>query len=211
MSQPFDRGCEVPAPAGAGEPDPSLGELWVGNPLMISQLHNLSCYERNRAYLNVGGKNFVDASTITGTDSDGDGRAIFGADLNGDGREDVVVRQVGGGPLLVFENRFPQKAWLKISLRGTESNRQGIGARLIAQVGGTRIVRELWPINTFHSQAPACVHFGLGSQTQVDELTIQWPSGKEQKLGPIPANRHVRVREGADGFDTVTPGQPFKP
>ncbi len=208
MSQPFDRACEVPAP---GEPDPTLGELWAGNPFMISQLHNLSCYERNRTYMNVGGKNFVDASTITATDSDGDGRSVIGADINHDGREDLIVRQVGGGALLVFENQFPQQHWLKVSLRGTESNRLGIGARLIAEVGGRRIVRELWPLNSFHSQAPAYLHFGLGESAQVDKLTIRWPSGKEQQLGPIAADRHVSIKENNPEPATQVLGQPLKP
>ena len=73
MSQPFDRGCEVPAPA---ELDESLDEFWSSNPFKVSELHNLSGYERNRTYLNIRGENFVDISFITGADSDGDGRCV---------------------------------------------------------------------------------------------------------------------------------------
>ena len=71
MSQPFDRACEVPAPA---ELDESLDEFWSGNAFNISMSHNLSGYERNRTYLNVDGKNFVEVSFVSGTDTDGDGR-----------------------------------------------------------------------------------------------------------------------------------------
>ena len=61
-------------------------------------------------------------------DSDGDGRCVVGADFRNNGRLDVVLRQVGGGPLIIYENNFPQRHYLKVSLRGARSNKLGIGA-----------------------------------------------------------------------------------
>lgn len=204
MSQPFDRGCEVPAPA---ELDKSLDEFWSSNPFKVSDKHNLSGYERNRTYLNVGGKDFVDISFITGTDSDGDGRCVVPIDVDNDGRQDLVVRQVGGGVLKLFKNEFPKKHWLRVSLLGVESNRLGIGARITIELSERKVVRELFPVNTFNSQATALVHFGLGDSTEVESLTIRWPSGKKQKLGKLSGDRHVIIREGEDKAHTVTPGK----
>jgi len=182
----------VPAPAAL---DADLGEFWSGNPFDIAKDHNLSGYERNRTYLNVGGTNFVDISHISGTDTDGDGRCAVSADINNDGMPDLIVRQAGGGALKIFKNNFPRRNWLRVSLRGIRSNRLGIGARLVARVGDRQLVRELYPINTFRSQAPTEVHFGLGDAASVD-LSIQWPSGVRQEIRAIPANRHIRVTEG---------------
>ena len=195
MSQPFQKGCQVPAPS---ELDEDLGEFWSGNPFDIAKDHNLSGYERNRTYLNVGGTNFVDISHISGTDTDADGRCAVNADINNDGMQDLIVRQAGGGALKIFRNNFPKKNWLRVSLRGTKSNRLGIGARLVAKTGNRQIVRELYPINTFRSQAPTEVHFGLGEAKQVDRLSILWPSGTKQEIPAIAANRHIRVTEGID-------------
>ena len=107
--------------------------------------HNLSAYERKRAFLNVEGKDFLDISYLTGADSDGDGRAVVAGDFRNDGRLDLVVRQVGGGPVLLFENQFPKAHYLTVSLRGTASNRLGIGARLTATVAGRDLTREALP------------------------------------------------------------------
>lgn len=203
MSQPFNRGCHVPAP---GEIDESLGEFWVGDAWQIATENNLSCFERNRLYLNVQGKSFLDVSFISGADSDGDGRSVAVADVNNDGRQDLIVRQVGGGPLLVYENELPQRHWLTVSLRGTQSNKLGVGARLVAHVGDRRIVRELYPINTYRSQSPSQVHFGLGDAEQVDRLAIVWPSGRRQELLNVAVDRHIRVTEGADEVATIVPG-----
>ena len=212
MSQPFDRGSHVTAP---GSLDANLGEFWVENPWdIISRGHNLSAFERNRVFLNVRGRDFLDISFLTGADSDGDGRSVVAADFRNNGQLDLLVRQVGGGAVLLYENQFPRRHYLTVSLRGRASNRLGIGARLKAHVGDRQIVRELFPHNTFRSQMPARVHFGLGDASTVDRLTIRWPSGTVQELTGLAADRHVVIEEGktgADAVETVTPGQTIRP
>ncbi len=189
----------VPAP---GDLDPRLREFWVGNPWkIVAEGYNLSAFERNRAYLNVGGSEFLEFSHLTGgADSDGDGRAAVAADFRNAGRMDLVVRQSGGGPLFYFDNRFPAKNWLSVSLRGALGNSAGIGARLVAEVAGRKIVREMYPHNGFFSQAPNRVHFGLGDAARVDRLTIRWPNGAVQELKDVAGNRHVVVTEGSDAI-----------
>jgi len=212
VSQPFDRGSHIEAP---GPLDAKLGEFWVENPWdIISRGHNLSAFERNRVFLNVRGRDFLDISTLTGADSDGDGRSVVAADFRNNGQIDLLVRQVGGGAVLLFENQFPRRHYLTVSLRGRASNRLGIGARLKAWVGDRPIVRELYPHNTFRSQMPARVHFGLGDATAVDRLTIRWPSGTVQELTHLTADRHVVIEEGTSGpaaIEVVMPGQTIHP
>lgn len=186
-----------------GELDEELGEFWVGNPFDIFREHNLSSFERNRTYLNVKGRGFLDISYLSGTDIDSDGRCVLALDIRNRGRLDLVLRQVGGGPIRIFENRLPQANYLKVSLRGTDSNKLGIGAKLVAHVGGRQIVRELYPINTYRSQSPAHIHFGLAQAAKVDRLTIYWPSGAEQQLVDLPANRHLVVEEGQPTFSEL--------
>lgn len=212
MSQPCNRSAAVEAP---GQLDDALHEFWVSNPWQIvSHGHNLSAFERNRAFLNVRGHDFLDISHLTGADSDGDGRSVVAADFRNVGMLDLIVRQAGGGPLLLYENRLPRRNYLMVSLRGRESNRQGIGARLVAVVNGQPLVRELFPANGFHSQSPNIVHFGLADAEVVDRLTIRWPSGKVQELSNVKGGRHIVVDEGKEGIravETVVPGQTIEP
>jgi hypothetical protein len=212
VSQPFNRGASVPAP---GRVDQTLGEFWVTNPWdIVDQGHNLSAFERKRAFLNVQGRDFLDISYLTGADSDGDGRSVVAGDFRNDGRLDLVIRQVGGGPVLLFENHFPRAHYLTVSLRGRSSNRLGIGARLSAVVAGRELTRELYPQNTFHSQMPGRVHFGLGEADKVDRLTIRWPSGTVQTLAGLAVDRHVVITEdrtGPDAMEVITPGQLIRP
>ncbi len=202
-----------------GKLDSRLGEFWVENPWDIIQKgHNLSCYERKRVFLNVPGdirgRDFLDISFLTGADNDGDGRSVVAGDFRNNGQLDLIVRQVGGGAVLLYENHFPKRHYLEVSLRGTKSNRQGIGARLLAEVDGRQLVREQYPLNSYRSQMPNVVHFGLGDASDVDRLIIRWPSGARQELTHLPADRHIVVdesKEGAAAVETVIPGQTITP
>jgi len=220
VSQPYDRGSCQSCP---GPLDENLGEFWSTSPWRIpSDGHNLSCYERNRVYLNVpgndSGRDFLDISFITGADCDGDGRSIVGGDFRNNGQLDLVVRHVGGGSVILYENNFPKRHYLKVSLRGKvvpgkvpTSNRHGIGLRLTAIVNGQPLVRELFPLSTFRSETPTMVHFGLGDSDEVEKLTIRWPSGTEQVLTNLAADRHIIVEEGNDTVETVVPGKAIQP
>jgi hypothetical protein len=212
VSQPFNQGAQVPQP---GKLDEKLGEFWSTNPWsIVTDGHNLSCFERNRVFLNVKGQDFLEISHLTGADSDGDGRAVVAADFRDVGMPDLIVRQAGGGALLLFENRLPRKHFLNVSLRGRQSNKLGVGARLTATVAGRQIVRELFPANGYRSQSPNQVHFGLADDTVVDSLTIRWPSGKVQVLKNVAGDRHVVIDEGkdeAEAVGTVKPGETYEP
>ena len=218
MSQPSDRSAAIRTP---GQIDSSLNEFWVSNPWdIVKEGHNLSAFERSRTWLNLRGQGFLDVSYLSGADDDGDGRCVVAGDFRNNGRLDVVVRKVGADqkagryPLQVYENNFPQRHYLKVTLRGTRGNRQGIGARLVAVVNRQQLVREMYPLNSYRSQMPNIVHFGLGDNERVERLTVRWPDGEEQVLTDLAGDRHIVVEEGKKGDDaieTVKPGETIRP
>jgi hypothetical protein len=225
VSQPFDRKAKIPLP---GKIDHKLKEWWVQNPWdIVSEGRNLSAYERKRTYLNVRGDNFLDVSYLSGADNDGDGRAVVAGDFRNNGQLDLVVRQVGGegagkppppASFLLYENNFPKRHYLEVTLRGKPvvgktptSNRQGIGARVVAHVSGRQVVREVFPHNSFLSQMPNVVHIGLGDDTRVERLVIRWAPDKEQVLTNVPADQHIVVEEDNPAYTKVVPGQTIEP
>jgi hypothetical protein len=123
--------------------------------------------------------------------------AAFG-DLDGDGDLDIVVVE-NGGPAHVFLNELntPQKS-VRIDLEGTgKSNRDAIGARVVATVGGksqTEIVR------TARSYASACektVTFGLDEAREIEKITVRWPDGTAAEAAHVGPGRY-RWIEGKD-------------
>lgn len=191
MSQPLDRTCEHPQ---LGELDRAGGEFWIGNPFMIpASGENLSAFEPNRMYLNLGGTEFMDASFASGADIDADSRSVAVADFDRDGLPDLLVASVGGGPLRLFLNRMPQGNRLHIQLQGRQSNRAGIGSRLVAHCGSRQIVRDVFPANGFMGTGPVWISMGVGDATAIDRLVVRWPSGIEQELTDVPVHQDTLV------------------
>ena len=135
-------------------------------------------------FLNQGDGSFVEATTLSGISG-----AYVAADYDGDGFLDTWSEQDS------FRNRGNDNHYLRIDLVGTESNRDGIGARVYATTGELRQTRELIGGNGW-LQDELIVHFGLGKATQVDQLEIRWPSGQIDVIENIPADQEIRVVEG---------------
>jgi len=119
------------------------------------------------------------------------GRGAAFGDLDNDGFIDVVMTVLGGQPLII-RNRAQSNGrhWLTIALRGTRSNRDGIGARLF--VNGQR--QDAGPAGSYLSSSDKRVHFGLGAASQAT-VEIVWPSGVRQKIENVQADQFLNVAE----------------
>ncbi len=125
------------------------------------------------------------------------GRGSAVADYDNDGDPDVAVSN-SGGPIQLLRNDGTHGNWLGVELVGTKSNRQGIGARLVAETpGGKRLTRFVQAGSSYLSSSDPRVLFGLGGEKSVRTLTIDWPSGAVQTLSDLPAGKYVRVEEAS--------------
>lgn len=123
------------------------------------------------------------------------GRGIATGDFDGDGKVDLAVSHLDGLPLLLHNAAPSGGHWLTVRLRGHRSNSLGIGARVTTLAGRLRQVKELRTSRGYLSSSDACVHFGMAAAGAVDELRIQWPSGKAQILHGVAADRGITVDE----------------
>ena len=128
------------------------------------------------------------------------------ADLDRDGRLDLVINNNNNTPTL-YMNHFTSPAnWVALKLVGNTSNRDAIGARIQLQAGSTTLHRQVEAGSGYASQAMLPVHFGLGSETKIDTVTIHWPSGTVQTLNGalIEINQQIRIEEGVAHVAAVT-------
>ena len=192
-AQPFNIHIRHEAPR---EVDGSVNEFWLTNPFDFGKMRgvNLSMFERNRLFFNEGGgRSFADVSYLSGADTEADTRAVAVGDLDEDGRPDLVVRSTGGGAVRIFLNRIQGRSSLVVTLGGTRSNSDGIGARLLLEVDGRRLYREHFPKNSLLAQSANETIFGLGDHPRRLRLTITWPSGVTQVLENLkPGRIHVK-------------------
>ncbi len=180
----------------------------------------------NILYRNLGDGTFEevpDAGGAAGTRL-GEGESVAMADYDRDGFLDLFVANgdeygdFGNGPYQLFHNlagtrQDPVNHWLELDLQGTVSNRDGIGARVIAYAGGVAQLREQNGGMHKYSQNFMRLHFGLGSNTVVDSLQVSWQSGLKQTLYHVPVDTILMVVEpAAKSLRAVTsvtePGRP---
>ena len=124
-----------------------------------------------------------------GTSSPLVGRGAAFGDLNNDGWQDVVMTVLGGRPQ-VFLNRGGKQHWLIVNLRGTRSNRDGLGARVRVN-GQTRFATTA---GSYLSASDKRLHFGLGA-ADTAKVEVLWPSGIRQTVNDVHSDQILEIRE----------------
>jgi len=126
-------------------------------------------------------------------------RASVILDLDEDGDLDIVTNEFNSRPMVLVSNLSESKDplnYLKINLRGTKSNRDGLGGVVRLRAGEQTFVKVHDGQSGYLSQSLYPLYFGLGDVNQVDEIEVTWPSGTRQVFpGPIEANQVVTVIE----------------
>ncbi len=116
-------------------------------------------------------------------------------DLDGDGRIDVVVTALGQDAEIWMNRSEKSGHWLDIALRGTKSNRDGIGARIKVVTKSGAQYNHMTSSVGYASSSYGPVHFGLGSDNRAEAVEIHWPSGIVQTLQDVPADQVLKVTE----------------
>jgi len=116
-------------------------------------------------------------------------------DYDNDGDVDILVSCCGGSPMLLRNDSHTTNHWLKIRLVGTSSNRDGIGTKVKVKIADKVQVKEVTCGGSYASGSEHSVLFGLGAQSTVQSVEVQWLGGGIQKLKNIPANQVIRIKE----------------
>ena len=86
--------------------------------------------------------------------------------------------------------------WLRVTLKGHRSNANGIGAVVRVRTRAGEQWRAVHSGSSYCSHSELALTFGLGDETSVTLLTVEWPSGTRQEFRGIAANRPIVIDEG---------------
>jgi hypothetical protein len=174
--------------------------------IFVAQGHVLDTIEKTHPYLKYKqtpllmlntGKGFVNVSATAGPAFLGSfiGRGAAFGDLNNDGGVDLVMSVLEGAPVLL-RNDGTKNHWLGLSLVGSKSNRNGIGARVtVTDTTGRKQVFDANTSGSYLSSNDPRIIVGLGPAATVRTVEIKWPSGTLQILNEPNLNRYVVVTE----------------
>ncbi|HRC84109.1 MAG TPA: CRTAC1 family protein [Thermoanaerobaculia bacterium] len=167
-------------------------------------------HDPSRLFENPGdGGPFLDVSAASGFNDTYWGSSLVAADLDRDGDLDLLQttkQHPDPGPLRLLENQSPAGAhYLVVRPRQGGANRRAIGAVVRIQAGGRQQMRLITAGTSFLGQEPAEAFFGLGSASEVDRLTIEWPGGGTTTRFQVGVDQILTVTAEAlfaDGFET---------
>jgi hypothetical protein len=116
------------------------------------------------------------------------------ADFDNDGDLDLIVSNVDA-PVSVYRNHSQDAHAVLVRLVGTASNRAGLGATVRLAAGSLEQVRYVTMTRGWLSSIDPTLHFGLAQADRVDELTVEWPSGRRQTFRGLDADHVYTITE----------------
>ncbi len=112
-------------------------------------------------------------------------------DLNNDGFLDIANNNI-------IHYAVPNgNNWIKVSLQGIQSNRNGIGARVEIYGNFGKQIRDIRSGEGFEYMSTLNAHFGIGTETQISQVIIKWPSGVVDTITNPSSNQNLTVVEGS--------------
>lgn len=152
----------------------------------------------NFLFRNDGGLQFENASEEWGfTAPYNNTVAAAYADLDNDGDLDMILNNIDT-MATVYRNTTREKGlgnYLQVKLIGKGKNTEGLGAKVEITIRDTHQNIQLSRTRGFASSVDALVHFGIGKEKQVDELTVTWLSGAKQTIKNSKANQRLVLKE----------------
>ncbi|MFT4114369.1 CRTAC1 family protein [Silvibacterium sp.] len=173
----------------------------------VNNSHNEAPYaEPKYLYRNLRNGRFDDVSALggPGITTPAPARGCAFGDYDNDGDIDIAVNCVNALPQLLRCDSTWKRSWIKIKLKGTKSNRTGIGARVKVTAHTQKNsqqpliqIDELRSGGSYYSQNDLRLHFGLEDATIVDSIEVRWPSGQVDTFSNLAVNRLHILEEGS--------------
>ena len=156
--------------------------------------------QRDQIFQNNGDGTYTEISATAGTYFSETlvGRAAATADYDNDGDPDIVIMNSDQRAVLLRNDGGNTKNYLSIKLVGTQSNRDGIGAKVTVKTGNMTQIREVKSGSSYASGSDTRLLFGLGENQDVEKVSIIWQSGITQELRDVSINQILTIMESEE-------------
>ena len=117
------------------------------------------------------------------------------ADLDNDGDLDIIGNNINDAAFVYRNNtnELEQSNYLKVKLKGTFGNVDGIGTRVTIETDGVKQTKELYLSRGFQSSVSRVLHFGVGASSSIQTLKVDWPDGQTQSIAEVVPNQQITL------------------
>jgi hypothetical protein len=153
--------------------------------------------QEDQLFENQGNGKFIDVSIDRGEyfKEEFVGRGACFGDYDNDGDIDAYIVNLNDQGTMLRNDHGNEDNWILLNLTGTSSNRDGLGARITVTSGDLVQTDQKRSSTGYLSQNDPRIHFGLGSNAQIDKIEVIWPSGEVQVLEHVTANQLLEIIE----------------
>jgi len=134
-------------------------------------------------------------------------RALAVGDVDDDGGLDLLVVN-RDGPVHLLMNRVANRG-KSVQFRVVlNTGGDALGARVSGRVGSEYRHQTVRVAASYLSSHDPRVHFGLGSESTLRDVTVRWPDGSSESFGDFQAAPTADLRRGTGRPDGKPQGQP---
>ena len=184
-----------------------------GHVVNEEQLRNVPYAQRPQLFHNRGDGTFAEVTPTarSGLDLRLIGRGAAYADYDHDGDLDLLLT-ANQGPAYLLRNDTPRQGhFLRIVTRGTQSNRDGIGARLWLYTTRRQMAGMVRTGGSYLSQNELALTFGLQPGENIERLEVSWPSGAHDVWRSLQPDTTFVAHEGTASAPVSTVQHPATP
>ena len=167
--------------------DKDFGDFRVTANRLVSREQLLAAIPQikvaNFAFRNSGGIQFEDFSKAWGMDFATYTNGAAYADFDGDGDLDLVLNNINDKATLLenkLNNAKNTTNYIRFTLKGKTENQAPYGTQVRLFIKNQVQTQTLLSGRGYLSQPEPILHFGLGTNQQIDSVQIRWPDGFEQ-------------------------------
>ena len=152
----------------------------------------------NSFFRNLSDGTFEDLSQSSGLQSFNNGIGCAYGDLDNDGDLDIVAagHSYLDGSILLYRNDSEANNWIQFSLQSDQGDPFAISAKITLYAQSGTQFGQVAAGDGYCSQNTFRQHFGLGEETGIDSVVVDWPDGDIETFNIPEINQHYLLIKG---------------